>query len=96
MSRNGSELIITVSGRLDAISSHDLEDRLDTLLEGIESLIFDFTELEYISSAGLRVLMTSMQILEGVGSVTVRGANADIMEVFEFTGFIDDLNIEKV
>ena len=94
MNRNGNELTIAVEGRLDTLSAPDLEDQLDDLLQGVERLIFDFEKLEYISSAGLRVLMTAMQILDEPERVTVRNCNTDIMEVLEFTGFVDDLTIE--
>lgn len=94
MNRNGNELTIAVEGRLDTLSAPDLEDQLDDLLQGVERLTFDFEKLEYISSAGLRVLMTAMQILDEPERVTVRNCNTDIMEVLEFTGFVDDLTIE--
>lgn len=94
MNRTGNELTIAVEGRLDTLSAPDLEDQLDDLLQGVERLIFDFEKLEYISSAGLRVLMTAMQILDEPERVTVRNCNTDIMEVLEFTGFVDDLTIE--
>lgn len=94
MNRNANELTIAVEGRLDTLSAPDLEDQLDDLLQGVERLTFDFEKLEYISSAGLRALMTAMQILDEPGSVTVRSCNADVMEVLEFTGFVDDLTVE--
>ena len=94
MNRNGNELTIAVEGRLDTLSAPDLEDQLDDLLQGVERLTFDFEKLEYISSAGLRVLMTAMQILDEPERVTVRNCNTDIMEVLEFTGFVDDLTVE--
>ena len=94
MNRNENELTIAVEGRLDTLSAPDLEDQLDDLLQGVERLTFDFEKLEYISSAGLRVLMTAMQILDEPERVTVRNCNTDIMEVLEFTGFVDDLTVE--
>ena len=94
MNRNGNELTIAVEGRLDTLSAPDLEDQLDDLLQGVERLTFDFEKLEYISSAGLRVLMTAMQILDEPERVTVRNCNTDIMEVLEFTGFVDNLTVE--
>ena len=95
ITRNGSELTIAVEGRLDTLSAPELEDQLDDLLQGVDKLIFDFEKLEYISSAGLRAILTAMQILEEPGRVTVRKPNFDVMEVLEFTGFVDDLTIEQ-
>lgn len=94
MDRNGNELMVALTGRLDTLSSPELEEKLETALEGVEKLIFDFEELNYISSAGLRVLLSAMQIMEEQGEMTVRNVNSDVMDVFEVTGFIDDLNIE--
>lgn len=94
INRNGTELTIAVEGRLDTLNAPELEDQLDELLKGVEKLIFDFEKLAYISSAGLRVIVTAMQILEEPGRVTVRKANADVAEVLEFTGLIDDLITE--
>lgn len=94
MDRNGSELTIALDGRLDTITAPELEEQLEPALEGIEKLRFDFEKLEYISSAGLRVLLTAMQIMEDQGEMTVCNVCPEVMDVFEVTGFIDDLTIE--
>lgn len=92
--RNGSELTVALAGRLDTLSSPELEEKLEDMLEGVEKLVFDFSELRYISSAGLRVMLTAMQIMEDQGEMTVKNVCQDVMDVFEVTGFVDDLNIE--
>lgn len=92
--RNGSELTVALAGRLDTLSSPELEEKIEDMLEGVEKLVFDFAELRYISSAGLRVMLTAMQIMEDQGEMTVKNVCQDVMDVFEVTGFVDDLNIE--
>ncbi len=94
MTRNEGELIIAIEGRLDTLTSPELEEKLEPALKGVTRLVFDFAQLKYISSAGLRVLLTAMQIMEEQGEMIVRNVSSDIMDVFEVTGFADDLNIE--
>lgn len=94
MNRNDTELIIAVEGRLDTLTAPDLEEALEAEIKGVEKLVFDFGELKYISSAGLRVLLTAMQIMADQGEMTVKNVTPDVMDVFEVTGFVDDLNIE--
>ena len=94
MIKNDKELTVLVSGRLDTLTSPELEEKLEDSLEGIEKLIFDFKELEYISSAGLRMMLTAMQIMDEQGEMVVRNVNDEIMDIFNVTGFIDDLNVE--
>ena len=94
MNRNGNELIVSLEGRLDTLTSPELEEQLEPALDGVEKLVFDFTELKYISSAGLRVLLTAMQVMEEQGEMIVKNVTSEVMEIFEVTGFIDDLNIE--
>ena len=94
MNRNGSELTIALEGRLDTITAPELEDQREPALEGVEKLKFDFEKLEYISSAGLRVMLTAMQIMEDQGEMVVCNVCEDVMDVFEVTGFSDGLTIE--
>ena len=94
MTRNESELIVAVEGRLDTLTSPELEEKLEPALKDVKKLIFDFAQLRYISSAGLRVLLTAMQIMEEQGEMIVRNVSDDIMDVFEITGFAEDLNFE--
>ena len=94
MNRNDTELTVTVDGRLDTLTSPDLEEQLDDALEGVQKLIFDFENLQYISSAGLRVLAGALDaMMEQDGEMFVSGANEDILAVFEITGFTDELNL---
>ena len=92
--RNGDSLTIALEGRLDTASAPELEAALQKVLPGIDELVFDFTKLEYVSSAGLRVLLTAHKALIGKKGMTIRGVNELIQEVFEVTGFADILNIK--
>ncbi len=91
-SKNETELNIALQGRLDTSTSPLLEAELE--LEGISKLVFDFSELEYISSAGLRILLSAQKTMNRQGEMIIRNVNGDIMEVFEITGFCDILTIE--
>ena len=88
-----SKLTVAVKGRLDTTTAPELEEALQAALEGVNELELDFTELEYISSAGLRVLLATQKKMQGAGQMTVTGVNDIVMEVFEVTGFCDILNI---
>ena len=92
--RENDKLTITLSGRLDSVTSPELEECLDHALEDVTDLTLDFEELEYISSAGLRVVLTTQKKMNRQGSMTVRRVNETIMEIFEVTGFVDILTIE--
>ncbi len=92
--KNESEMTITLGGRLDTNTSPQLEELVDTSLDGVEKLVFDMADLEYISSAGLRVLLAALQIMEDQGEMVLRNVCEEIMDVLEITGFIEDLTIE--
>ena len=92
--KEGTELTIGLEGRLDTNTSPEFEEVIETSLDGIEKLVIDVKELAYISSAGLRVLLTALQIMEDQGEMVVRNVSQEVMDVFEITGFIDDLTIE--
>ena len=92
--QDGAKLTVKVSGRLDTTTAPELEDDLKASLEGIEDLTMDFSYLEYISSAGLRVLLSAQKIMNKQGSMVVTGVNSTIMEIFEVTGFSDILTIQ--
>lgn len=93
--QNGTELTIALSGRLDTNTAPLLERELAELTHGtIQSLIFDFSAVEYISSAGLRILLFTQKTMTKLGSMKVINANSQIMEVFDITGFSDFLTIE--
>ena len=90
----GNELTVTLDGRLDTTTAPTLESELKAALGGIESLIFDMTSLQYISSAGLRVLLSAQKIMNRQGNMIVRNASEDVKEIFDVTGFSDILTIE--
>lgn len=94
MNRVGNELTVALDGRLDTLTSPVLEEKLQSSLDGVEKLIFDFAKLEYISSAGLRVLLAAIHIMADQGTMVLRNVSEEVREVFDITGFIDDLNIE--
>lgn len=87
-------LTVALEGRLDTTTAPQLEAELKTSLDHVNSLIMDFTALEYISSAGLRVLLSTQKLMNRQGRMVVRGVNETVMEVFEVTGFTDILTIE--
>lgn len=94
MNRIENELTVSVEGRLDTLTTPELESKLEPALDGVTKLIFDFEKLDYISSAGLRVLLTAMQIMEEQGDMVVRNVKPEVRDVFEITGFTEDLTIE--
>ncbi len=91
---NGTELKIALEGRLDTMTAPELEAELNQNLANAESLTMDFSKLEYISSAGLRVLLSAHKIMSGKGGMKVTHVNEVVSEVFEVTGFADILTIE--
>ena len=86
--------LIALEGRLDTVTAPALEAQLSELIPDIEELVLDFEQLEYISSAGLRVLLAAQKIMSKQGVMKIVHVNEVIMEVFEVTGFIDILTIE--
>ena len=85
--QEGEKLTIALQGRLDTVTSPELESELKTALDGAKELIMDFTKLEYISSAGLRVLLSAHKKMDGKGGkMTVINPRADVMEIFTMTG----------
>ena len=89
-----AELTVTLSGRLDTTSAPRLENELKENLSGVEHLVLDFAGLEYLSSAGLRVLLGAQKQMNKQGDMVVRNVNEAISEIFEITGFADILTIE--
>ena len=90
----GGKLTVAISGRLDTTTAPELEEALKESMDGISELVIDFTETEYISSAGLRVLLSAEKTMNKQGSMIVTGVNDVIMEIFEVTGFVDILDIQ--
>ncbi len=91
----GTELEIVLIGRLDTTTAPQLETELKYSINGVTVLILDFAELEYISSAGLRVLLAAQKVMNKQGRMVIRHVNETIMEVFEITGFSEILTIEE-
>lgn len=88
-------LTISIAGRLDTVSSQQLEKCVKDALFEIKKLVFDMKELEYISSAGLRVLLATQKVMNKQGVMIIKNANSDIMDIFEVTGFVDIFTIEN-
>ena len=91
---NQETVTLIVSGRLDTQTAPELEKELDSVLSGLKELTFDFANLEYVSSAGLRVILKAQKAMNAQGSMKLTGVNDSIMEVFDITGFLDILTIE--
>lgn len=92
--QNGETLEIALEGRLDTMTAPELEAELNKSLAGAETLIIDFSKLDYISSAGLRVLLSAHKAMTSKGGMKVTNVNEIVREVFEVTGFADILDIE--
>ena len=90
-----SSLNLKVSGRLDTITAPELDDSIRESIEDAENVTLDFSDLEYISSAGLRVLLATQKNISDRGELTVTGVNDMVMDVFEVTGFTDILIIKR-
>ena len=91
---NGTTLEIALEGRLDTMTAPELEAELNKDLGGAESLVLDFSKLDYISSAGLRVLLSAHKAMITKGGMKVTNVNEIVQEVFEVTGFTDVLTIQ--
>ena len=90
----GKDAAITIGGRLDTTTAPDLEAVLDEVLPTAENLVFDLSKLEYISSAGLRLILKAQKTMSKKGSMKIQHVPAPVMEIFEITGFADFLTIE--
>ncbi len=91
---NASELTVSLTGRLDTTTAPELEKELKASLDGVTTLVIDMTALDYISSAGLRVLLSAQKTMNKQGEMKVVHVGETIMEIFEVTGFSDILIIE--
>ena len=92
--KNVDELVLEITGRVDTITAPALDKTINENLEGVKTLILDLKSLEYISSAGLRVLLSAQKKMQQVGVMKVVNVCELVMEVFEMTGFADILNIK--
>lgn len=91
---NGENAKLIVVGRLDTQTAPELEKEIDGIIPNLKELVFDMSGLEYISSAGLRVVLKAQKIMNTKGSMRLTNVNDNIMEVFDITGFLDILTIE--
>lgn len=94
INRNGNASTIEIIGRLDTVTAPALDKMIDEELEGVTALTLDMNALEYISSAGLRVVLTAQKKMQKIGSIKLIGVSEAVMEVLEMTGFADILTIE--
>ena len=92
--REAKSLKITLEGRFDTGTAPQLDEVVRTELADVETLIFDFAKLEYISSAGLRVLLAAQKIMNKQGRMVVKNVSDEVKEIFEVTGFTDILTLE--
>lgn len=91
---NGNELTVNLTGRLDTTTAPQLEAELKQNISGVEKLVLDFAALEYLSSAGLRVLLAAQKAMNKQGEMIIRNVNDTIQDIFEVTGFSEILTIE--
>lgn len=92
--QNADNLNIAVEGRLDTATAPELEAEFKSSLDGASALVLDFEKLDYISSAGLRVLLSAQKVMAKKGGMKVINVNENVMEIFDVTGFSDILDIE--
>lgn len=92
--QDGSKVTLALEGRLDTTTAPQLEAEVKGGLTGVTELVLEFEKLEYLSSAGLRVILAAQKTMNKQGSMVVRHVNETILEVFEVTGFIDILTVE--
>lgn len=93
--QEGNKLTVAVEGQLDTETAPQLEGELRTAVNGISELVFDLGALDYVSSTGLRVLLSAQKVMNRQGSMTIRNVRPEIMEIFDVTGFVEILNIEE-
>jgi len=93
LKKEDKKAVVAISGRVDTNTAPELLEFLKDAMPGVEELVLDFKDLEYISSAGLRVVLFAQKTMNSQGSMSVANVNDDIMETFELTGFVDILTI---
>ena len=93
--KQNSNLTVVISGNIDTVTAPELDAKLQENIAGVKDLVLDFAAVDYISSAGLRVILMTNQLMEDVdGNMTVKNVNEDVRDVFEMTGFDSLLNLE--
>ena len=93
--QDGGKLTVALEGRLDTVTSPQLEAELLASVNGVKELTFDLEKLDYVSSAGLRVFLAAQKVMNRQGEMKIKNVKPEIMEIFEVTGFVDILNIEN-
>ncbi len=93
--KDGNTLTVMIAGRIDTATAPEVDARINESLDGVESLILDFTNVNYVSSAGLRVLLVLQKLMMKKGGMKLIGVNDDVNDVFEVTGFDEILTYEK-
>ncbi len=91
---NDKQLTIKPVGEINSVTAPELEEVIKNDLNGVKALVFDFSELEYLSSAGLRVLLVAQKLMNKKGPMSVRNVNSNVMEILDITGFSNVLDIE--
>ena len=91
---NDKQLTIKPVGEINSVTAPELEEVIKNDLDGVKALVFDFSELEYLSSAGLRVLLVAQKLMNKKGPMSVRNVNSNVMEILDITGFSNVLDIE--
>ena len=94
VNKDGDKLVISPEGRIDTVTAPEFSKSIDDNIEGVKELVLDFGKLEYISSAGLRVLLTAQKNMAKVGKMKLTNVGDVIMDVLNITGFVDILTIE--
>lgn len=92
--QNGDEVIFALEGKLDTTTAPDLDAALKESFSGARKMVLDFANLQFISSAGLRVILNAQKVMNEQGDLVIKNAGPQILEVFEITGFSDFLKIE--
>lgn len=90
---DGSTLLVTLEGELDSMNTPELEEKLLEEIDGVTDLTFDLKELEYVSSAGLRVFLSMQKKMKAQGNMVIKNVDEEVMEIFTVTGFVKLLNI---
>ena len=93
--RNNNLITLKIEGRLDTTTAPTLEKTIDEFIDDVTELVLDMNHLTYVSSAGLRVLLSTQKKMNKIGTMKLIGVCEEVMEVFEMTGFVDILNIEN-
>lgn len=91
---DGNTLSVSLEGRLDTTTAPQLDEELNALLPGKTEVVLDMEKLEYISSAGLRVLLSTQKIMNKQGEMVIKNASEEVKEIFDVTGFSDILTVE--